>query len=64
MHCIFTRFCSPAPYTQGIYAVSKCPSSVVCFQQFALNEIISDTTGFRALIFDIKNCLVNLYQVC
>ena len=36
----------------------------MCHQQFALNNIFSETTRPRALIYDLKHCLVDLYQVC
>ena len=39
------------------------PISVVRCQQFALNDIFSKTTRPRALIFGMKYCLVDLYQV-
>ena len=31
---------------------------------FALNDIFSETTAPRALKFDMKHCLVDLFQVC
>ena len=33
-------------------------------QQFALNNISSETIRPRALIFGMQHCLVDLYQVC
>ena len=36
---------------------------VVRRQQFALNNISSETTRPRALIFGMEHCLVDLYQV-
>ena len=33
-------------------------------QQFALNDISSETTMPRVLIFEMKHCLVGLYRVC
>ena len=36
----------------------------LCRQQFALNDIFSETARPRALIFDMKHCLIDLYQVC
>ena len=44
--------------------ITKCPSSVVRRQQFAINDIFSETAWPRALIFGMKHCLVDLYQVC
>ena len=38
--------------------------SVICRQQFALNNIFFDTTRPRALIFGMKHYLVGFYQVC
>ena len=35
----------------------------MCRKQFVLN-VCSETTRPRALIFGMKHCLVNLYQVC
>ena len=35
---------------------------VISHKQFALN-VFSETTRPRALVFGIKHCLVNLYQV-
>ena len=45
--------------------VSYChwPMSVVRHQQFALNNISSETTRPRALIFDMEHCLMDLYQI-
>ena len=45
-------------------AISQSPSSVMRYQSCALNDIISETTRPSALIFEIKHCLVDLYQVC
>ena len=39
------------------------PMSVVRRQQFALNNI-SETARYRALIFNIEHCLIDLYKVC
>ena len=40
------------------------PMSVVRRQQFALNNISSENTRPRALIFDMEHCLMDLYQIC
>ena len=40
-----------------------CPLSVVC-QQFALNDTFSTTIRLRALIFDLKHCLIDLHHIC
>ena len=37
---------------------------VVRHQQFALNNISSETSRPRALIFGMEHCLVDLYQIC
>ena len=39
-------------------------SSVVRRQQFALNNICSETASPRALIFGMWHCLIDLYRVC
>ena len=52
--------------------VSYChePVSIVCHALsviklfFSLNDIFSETTRPRALIFGMKHCLVDFYQVC
>ena len=36
---------------------------VMCRKQFALN-VFSETTRPRALIFGMKHCLLDFYQVC
>ena len=36
----------------------------MCRQQFALNYSFSIATWPRALIFDMRHCLVDFYQVC
>ena len=53
----------------GAIAISQCPSSVVyhalCVvrrQQFALNDIFSETTMPRTLIFGMKQCLASLFN--
>ena len=43
--------------------VGQCPSCVVRRQQFALNNISSETARPSALIFGMQHCLVDLYQV-
>ena len=45
-------------------SVMRCLSCIVRHQQFALNDIFSETTRPRALIFGMKHCLVDFYQVC
>ena len=40
------------------------PSPVMRRQQFALNNIFSETTRPRLLIFGKKHCLEDLYQIC
>ena len=37
--------------------------SIVYCQKFALNDIFPETTRLRALIFGMKHCLTNLYQL-
>ena len=37
--------------------------TVVCRQECALNDIFSETTRPRALVFDMKHCLADFYQV-
>ena len=39
-------------------------SYIVCRQQFALNDIFFETSRPRALTFNMKHCLIDLYQVC
>ena len=36
----------------------------MCCQQFFLSNIVSETTGHRALIFGIMHFLIDLYQFC
>ena len=33
------------------------------YQLCVVNSLLSETTRPRALIFDMKHCLINLYQV-
>ena len=40
------------------------PITVLRREQFALNNISSETVRPRALIFGMKHCLVDFYQVC
>ena len=51
-------------YCHQPMSIARCASSVVRHQRFALNIICSKITGHRALIFGMKHCLGDLYQVC